>query len=416
MSSKEIFLGRQPILNRKQDLFAYELLFRSSATSNFANIDDIHAASLDVVLNALCDFGGVDVLGGQKGFLNIEAEFLLTDSIELLPKDRVVIELLETVEITPEVVERCKELKKNGFVFAIDDFTYELSLKQNYEPLFEIVDVIKIDVLEMSQSTLSDLVKSLKRWPAKLLAEKVEDNEQFQFCYDLGFQLFQGYYFSKPSILSRKRIDLSKVTLLALLEKVLGDSSTSEVEDTLKKNPELTYNLLRLVNSVGMDMSSKISTLRHAIVVLGREQLKRWVQLLLFTHGTTKPAKNPLMQMAAMRGKMMELLAKGDSSKSGDKEYEDLAFMVGILSLLDTLLGIPMEDVVEQISLQPSVKNALLHRDGDLGKLMKIIETLEVDDFASAESLVESASLKMDKVLAAQLDAITWTNKLVESL
>lgn len=416
MSSKDIFLGRQPILNSRQNLVAYELLFRSSATLNVADIKDAPAAAADVILNALYDFGGMDVLGRQKGFINVETNVLMTDTIELLPKERIVIEILESVQITDDVVKRCLDLKKMGFVLAVDDFSCHQRLKNDYDALFEFIDVIKIDILEMTRAELSDLVQSLKRWPAALLAEKVEDHEQYSFCSNLGFQLFQGFYFAKPSILSRKRIDVSKITLLELLDKVLGDSSTKEIEASFKQSPELVYNLLRLVNSVGMEMRSKIETLQHAIVVLGREQLKRWVQLLLFSHGSVVPSQNPLMQMAATRGKMMELLVKTVHSEGKNREDEDLAFMVGILSLLDTLLGISMEDIVGQITLKLDVKAALLTREGMMGQMLLMIENIEEGNFSSVEELLQQSSLTMDQLLDAQLKAITWTNKLIESM
>lgn len=414
MEYKQIFLGRQPILDQRQRMVAFELLFRS-AQGPSANVTNDVQASVDVILNALCGFGFRDVLGRQKGFINVDAKLLLSESIELLPKDQIAIELLETIEITPAIIERCHKLKTLGFSIILDDFVY----KPVYEPLLEIVSIVKIDMLLTPAADLPELVTRLKR-PHKhltLLAEKVEDVEQFNRCMTLGFGLFQGYYFAKPVVLDRKRIDLSKMTLMKLLQQVLSDAETWEMEETFKQNPNLTYNLLRLVNSVAMGLREKVSSVHHAIVLIGRQQLKRWIQLLLFTQGTTDDiSSNPLLQMAAVRGKMMELLVQSSNSGSTQKVHQDQAFMTGILSLLDTLLNIPMAEVLEQICLGDDVSQALLAREGSLGRLLLLTEKLEQADFASAETLLEETNLELKHLTDAQVEAIKWTNNLSNSL
>jgi len=414
--SKEIFLGRQPILDDRQNLVAYELLFRSSASINMANMQGIHKASEDVIINALCDFGDQDVLGKHKGFINVEPGFLMTDTIELLPKDRVVIEILETTRVDKEIIDRCRELKKIGFSLALDDFTPELRSRQNYDPLLEIVDIVKIDIMDTPSPELSDFVRYAFQFVDTLLAEKVESQEQFKRCQDLGFTLFQGYYFAKPVILSRRRIDVSNMTLMKLLEQVLSDAEPKDIENTFKQSPQLAYNMLRLVNSVGMEMHSEIRTLRHAIVVLGREQLKRWVELLLFTHGSAAPSQNPLLHMAATRGRLMELLRKAPSFKDNDNDSAGLSFMIGILSLLDTLLNMPMSEIVEQLNLNSEMNEALLHRRGIFGDLLTLVEGLEQEDFSTIEELSVRLSLPPSHIFDSQLEAIKWTNRLTGSL
>lgn len=413
MEYKQIFLGRQPILDQRQRMVAFELLFRSTQGPS-ANVTDDVKASVDVILNALCGFGFRDVLGRQKGFINVDAKLLLSDSIELLPKDQVAIELLETIEITPAIIDRCRQLKTMGFSLILDDFVFQPA----YEPLLEIVSIVKIDMLQTPAAGLPELVKKIKR-PYKqitLLAEKVEDVEQFNRCMTLGFGLFQGYYFAKPVVLNRKRIDMSKMTLIKLLQQVLSDAETRELEETFKQNPNLTYNLLRLVNSVAMGLKEKVSSVHHAIVLIGRQQLKRWIQLLLFTQGTTDDiSSNPLLQMAAVRGKMMELLVQSHNGRA-QKDNSDQAFMTGILSLLDTLLNIPMAEVLEQICLGDDVSQALLAREGSLGKLLLLTEKLEQADFASAETLLKETNLELKHLMDAQVEAIKWTNNLSNSL
>jgi len=412
MDSKDIFLGRQPILNAKGVLVAYELLFRSSATMNAAIIDDVQSAAVDVMINALCDFGLQDVLGKQKGFINVNTEVLMTDTIELLPRKQVVIELLESIKISSDIVDRCADLKKMGFSLALDDFVYDRS----YEPLFEVVDIVKIDALDTSQTELHRLVKHFKGMPLTLLAEKVEDMDQFKLYEKLGFKLFQGYYFARPVILNRKRIDVSKFSLLSLLEQVMGDAGAKELENTFKQSPELVYNLLRLVNSVAMGMRHKISSLKHAIAILGREQLKKWVQLLLFSHGSASPSKNPLLHMAIMRGRLMELLANLSPVTKNATDVEGMAFMTGVLSLLDTLLNMPMKEIIDQINLEKDVSEALLNFNGPLGTLLRLIIKLEKAEVEEVKMIADELSLQMNQLSDVQMEAISWTNKIIGAL
>ncbi len=407
-SQEKFFLGRQPILDREQKIVGYELLFRS-ADSMSADISDYLQAGSSVIINALSAFGFREVLGKHKGFFNVTGELLMSDTLELLPREQIVIELLETIEITNAVVERCLELKKKGFSLALDDNLYD----PVYEPLYGIVDIVKIDILQMPRPALTKMVQLLKKRPVTLLAEKVEDTGQFRGCLDLGFQLFQGYYFARPSVLKKKRVDVSDTTLLRLLQLVLQNAKIEQIEETFKHNPGLTYNLLRLVNSVAVGMREKIKTLRHALTVLGLQQLKRWVQLALFAHGTQRGGP-PLLEAVAIRGRVMELLAQNRFPQDGDGDYPDRAFMTGVLSLTDVLFDTPMEQIVYQLNPAEDVRRALLAREGEMGQLLLLVESLESADFREAAKLLRKSAWNMDMLLHAQLQAIEWTNRLDE--
>ena len=408
-SFHDIFLGRQPILDRNQHIVAYELLFRSSSQGNSANVTNDLLATAQVITHAFSELGIASVLGDKKGFINISADLLLSDMIELLPQDKVVIELLETIQVDDQIISRCKELKAMGFSLALDDFSGD----SQFEPLFDIVEVVKFDLPQMGQEGLEVNIKYLKNWPVKLLAEKVEDIDQAIQCKGLGFDLFQGYYFARPVILSGRRADSSKLRLLKLLELILGDAETQEVEQAFKHDPSLSYNLLRLVNSVAVGTRYKISSFKQAIVVLGRQQLQRWLQLLLFVN-QGGDMQNPLLELAATRGKLMELLAMAQSKQ--DKSHHDRAFMTGIMSLLDTLLGMPMEEVVKQVSLASDIENALLKHEGKLGNLLLLVEKLEQNDFDAAEGLLADMQLNQGNLMQAQIEAMNWAHMLKETV
>lgn len=408
-SLHDIFLGRQPILDRDQNIVAYELLFRSTGQSTGANITDDLTASAHVITHAFSELGIASVLGDKKGFINISADLLLSDMIELLPQDKVVIELLETIQVDGQIISRCQELKAMGFSLALDDFSGD----PQFEPLLDIVEVVKFDLPQMGQEALEKQVAHIKRWPVKLLAEKVEDIDQAIQCKGLGFDLFQGYYFARPVVLSGRRADSSKLALMRLLGLVLNDAGTPEIEQVFKHDPSLSYNLLRLVNSVAMGMRSKISSLKQAIVVLGRQQLQRWLQLLLFVN-QGGDMQSPLLELAATRGKLMELLAIAQSPQ--DKDFHDRAFMTGIMSLLDTLLGMPLEEVVSQINLASNVEKALLKHEGKLGNLLLLVEKMERNDFNAAEGLLADMQLSLDNLMQAQIEAMNWAHMLKESM
>ncbi len=406
-NNQDFFLGRQPILDREQSIVAYELLFRSSGGSNAATIADDLSATASVILQAFTGLGIDTVLSSHRGFINVSADLLMSEMVELLPRDRVVLELLETIAITPEVVERCRELKSKGFHLALDDFLFD----DVYLPLFDIVDIIKIDLLALKPGQLEVYVNRLRHWPVQLLAEKIDTPEQARHCMELGFELFQGYYFAKPAILSGRRADPAHLALLKLLGLVLSDAETSELEQIFKRDPGLTYNLLKLVNSVAMGMRQKITSLNHAIVVLGRHQLQRWLQLLLFAHHGAGNLNDPLLQLAATRGRLMELLAARVAP--GNRQMEEQAFMAGIMSLIDTLLAMPKEEIVEQLNLPDAVRDAILQRQGVLGEMLRLGEVMEQDDYGAAiEILARLPGLGLAAASRAQIEALAWAASL----
>ncbi|RQW85256.1 MAG: EAL domain-containing protein [Geobacter sp.] len=408
-ANKKVFLGRQPILDRKQSIVGYELLFRSADTlhaniGNFTNVDSF------VISNVLSNFGIHEVLGKHKGFINVTGDLLMSDLLEILPREKTVIEILETVELSDALLERCCELKERGFTLALDDNCYHT----DYEPLYEIVDIVKIDVLQTTGDDLKEMVATLSNRGLALLAEKVETIEQYQLCYDLGFDLFQGYYFARPSVLNKRKVDVSGIALLKLLELICRDAEIAEIEEAFKHNPNLTYNLLRLVNSVVIGMKEKIRTLRHALVVLGMQQLKRWIQLALFASDKTSAVGNPLLETAATRGRLMENLVRKWQPELQGHDYSDSAFMTGVLSLIDVLFGVPMEEILNQLNLDEEVRLAILERQGALGSLLLLTEKLESMDFGEVTLLLNQYACSQEALVTAQLEAIDWTNCLEE--
>lgn len=404
MSQRNYLIGRQPILNRKEELVAYELLFRSAAGTQTADVTNASHATASVIINTLTSFGIEDILGKCKGFINLELELLMDDSLLILPKEQVVIELLETLEVTPELVERCRFLKENGFSVALDDHEYS----PVFHELYGIVDIVKMDLMMTPLDQLAEMVAQFKRYPLQLLAEKVETKEEFNCCLDLGFDLFQGYYFAKPSVMEKKNMDDSGATLLKLMRMLSDDAEQSEIEKTFRGDPGLTYKLLLLVNSVGVGIRNKINTVRHAISILGRQQIKRWVQLALFAGNDERALENPLLDMAAVRAGFMENIAGSHPGLKGYGDSAEKAFMTGILSVLEKVYAISMDEVISKLNLSDDVRDALVLRQGALGELLRLSELLEALDFEELGAYLDEIGVSINDVLVSQTKSYAW--------
>jgi EAL and modified HD-GYP domain-containing signal transduction protein len=409
VASEEIFIGRQPILDREHQLFAYELLFRSGAQKNEAHIQDNLGATASVINHAFAELGAEAALGPYKGFINCDATLLLSDVVEILPTDKIVLEVLETVEPTAEIVERLKELKARGFTLALDDF---VNYEDKWQPLLDLIEIIKVDLMPLDRNQLAAVTQQLKRWPLTMLAEKVDSREQADYCLQLGYRLFQGYYFAKPAIIAGKKLGHSQLALVRLLGLVIEDAETNALEGVFKHEPGLTVNLMRLTNSVATGVRTRVTSLRHAITVLGRRQLQRWLQLLLYTSPTGKDnVASPLLQLAATRGRFLELLA--GKLKPGVREFEDHAFMTGIMSLMPTLMSVPLEEILKGIQLGAEVQEALVHGTGQLGTMLVLCEALENGNGALCHDLVEALPGADHRMVNACLtQALAWAGNI----
>lgn len=411
---KDVFLGRQPILDRKQQLFAYELLFRSSSaeTGNFASFIDGNQATATVIINAFTEFSVANALGPYQGFIKVDQGLLFSDLIHALPPHTVVLEIIDTVAQTPEMIERCEQLRQAGYVLAIRMRPESLDTEK---PLLQIAEVLKIDISRVEPERLKQLAPALKPLKKTLLAEKVESDAQMRLCHELGFDLFQGYYFARPTVIQGKRLQSSEVALLRLLGLISQDADTAEIEKVFKQEPVLTLNLLRLTNSAAAGMPTKITSLRHAITLLGRRQLLRWLQLLLYSGAASAAgAVNPLLQLAATRGRLMELLVdRTPDVKGGGRDLIDQAFMVGILSLMPTLIGSSMNEILAQLPLARPVLDALGERHGVLGDLLNLIESLENEDSEKAAAVLTGLpDIDATYANSCLTRALAWANNL----
>lgn len=402
----EFFLGRQPIVGREGELVAYELLFRSSQHDRAMVVDDVYATAT-VIKHAFSDLGIEAALGTKRGFINFDEHLLMSDIVEALPRDQVVLEVLEHVELTLEVVERCRALREAGYLLALDDVVH---ISGNWRTALPHVNFVKIDISEMTEPEIAALVGELRGHDVKLLAEKVETAEQYRFCRNLGFDLFQGYFLARPTILSGRSVHPSTLLLFKVIRLIAVDAEMAELEDAMRQAPDLMLRVLRMANASTMRQANKIYSLRNAIVVLGRLRISRIVQIMLFAqHRDRDPNSDPLVQMAAVRGRLMEEIA----TSLGLAQVRDRAFMVGILSVADALFSQPMIEILAILNLESPLQEALLHRRGTLGTLLTLVEAIETENTAIFTATARQLGLtNMDAFNRWHVAALTWAASL----
>lgn len=401
--SSNAYIARQPIVDAKHQLFAYELLFRHSEHAQSARVDTDVDAGITVIANTLVNMGTEWLLKGKLAFINMEASMLMSSFSTLLPPEKVVIEILKTVQATPEVLERLAELKALGYRFALDDF----QCSPETEPLLPLASYVKLDVLAHTPAELSNMVALIRRHPVELVAEKVETPEQFRHCQMLGFDFFQGYYFAHPENLAAKIINPVYGTVVQLLERVRNGADAKELETLFKKDVALTFKLLRYINSAGFGLSCEVQSIRHAVSIIGMQPLYRWLTLLLVTAGGA-PTMPTLARTAITRGRLCELIGKACLPK-GD---QDNLFIVGVFSLLPAFLEMPMEQVLERIVIPENLVDALADRSGIYGPFLALTEAVESGNSEQLENLASSLMVTPDQVSQAHLQALAWVEQL----
>lgn len=408
MPSDEFFLARQPILGRDQHLVAFELLFRAAGEHEDARLTDGAAATAAVISHA-SQLGLEQVVGEQLAFVNVDEVVLMSDFVRFLPPRKVILEILETVKPTEQLLARVAELKELGFKFALDDV---VDHTDEVDKLLSLVDVVKIDLKGVHGKALHLLATSLRAANKKLLAEKVETVEEFQHCLELGFEYFQGYYFARPVILSGRKIAPSEMVILRLLELLNADADAAAIESAVKRDALTSLNLLRLVNSRAASSGRRIESVAEAVNKLGRHQLRRWLQILLYTTpGSPVELNSPLLQLATTRGKLLELMSL--QVHRDNVVCAERAFTVGIMSLADALFSMPMADILENVELADDVRAALLHREGTFGAMLDVVERLEkADTGRQFTAALRRLGLTSKQVREIELEAFDWVREL----
>lgn len=398
-------IARQAILDADRAVFGYELFDRSIAPNT-------HTAASDAALlfNVLSHADTEVLLGRKTIFINCTHQSLAGGHLELIPPDRVVLEIPPLPAPTAEDIEThlqaLTDIRQKGFRLA---FNYTV-LTKAYASWLPLASFIKIDLSQLNAGAVGSIAKLVQATTnAQLIAEKVETGEQYALVAGLGIKLFQGYWFARPVMVSGPSVRPSQAVIIQLINLVRLQADTIEIEEVLKKDPTLSFNLLRFINSAGFGLNSTITSFRHAVMILGLKKLFRWAALLLATSriNNVSPAVGTL---AVVRGRLMELLA----ADVLPPDECDNAFVVGLFSLLDTMLGIPLQQALDSISLPDSVVDALLHDSGPLAPFLTLAKACENADDTVFAKTAESLKLTNQQVNWAHLQALSWAETLTD--
>jgi EAL and modified HD-GYP domain-containing signal transduction protein len=403
---RDLFVARQPIFDSRNDIAAYELLYRASADAMSAGgpvPEDRMAGS--VIVDALLAIGLSKITEGHPAFVNVSEAILLQGFGPVLDPGTVVVELLESVGPTPDVLAACRDLRARGFRIALDDHTH----LSGPGPLLGLADIVKVDVLACGDH-LEEVVARLRPAGVRLLAEKVEDAAMHQRCQRMGFELFQGFHFLRPETVRGRDLDGTTAAILRLLS-MLGDATVTEraVEEAFRADPALSYKLLRIVNSAAVG-GRDVESLGHAMRLVGRDPLQRWLALLLLASGRGGGhARLELVKSALLRGRMCELLG-GLSHPATRPEVPQggTLFMVGLLSHLDVLLGLEMGSVLDDINVSREVREALGSRQGGAGLLLDAVVSFGDGEWDRARGRLAEVGLPIEALGAAYLDSLAW--------
>ncbi len=370
----DAFVARQPIFTRDLSVYGYELLFRSSLENVYSS-QDPDQASAKVLVDSCSVFGLELITDRKRAFINATRDTLLGEYLHLLPAEMTVVEILETVEPDRAVVAACKAIKQAGYLLALDDFVY----RKDYKALLDLADIIKVDVLTMSEEEQRTLIEQRSHTSVRFLAEKVETQAMFEATAKMGYSLFQGYFFSKPAVLTRKDIPANKVSYLRILNEVnRPELDFEQIERIIRQDLSLAYKFLRYINSAYFAWRSEVKSIRRALILLGENQTKKWIYLAaLACMSDDKPEE--LMVQAIVRAKFCESMAakvRGLNNRS-----EDL-FLMGLFSLLDAMLDRPLPELMDELPIAEDIKQALTLGQNPLRDVFDYVLAYERGDWA----------------------------------
>jgi len=402
-TSQHSIIGRQPIVNSQQEIIGYEFFFRNDQNGANAPFEEDIQTCAKILSTTMDEMHENWLLGQQLAFINVDRVMLSSVFLELMPAEKTVLEVVNSVEVTAEIIERCRELKTNKFKIALDNPQHHTQL----EALIPYADYIKLDMRDVDIALATQWLKKYQATGCQLIAEKVEQNAQFTALLEAGYQQFQGYFYARPESLNSKVINPSFDGVLHLLNLVSQDAENKTIENGFKRDTTLSYKLLRYINSVGFGLSCEVQSIGHALTILGRNQLYRWLTLLMVTAGnnSSSPA---LMKTSITRGRLTELLGE----PFFEKRDRDNLFVVGVFSLLDIMLKVPMETVLEKLQLPEAIVDALVRREGIFGPFLKLTEACEDANNEEILQLAAMLQLNPDKVNQCHMDALAWTEAL----
>jgi len=406
MKFDNFLVGRQPIFATDESVFAYEFLFRKAGTDERAEFYDSVTATSRVLINIFQNFGIKSLTSDRKAFINIDDIIIMHDVLDVLPKENLVLEIVETTDVTPEVIRRVESYYRDGYTFALDDFVLNAEYFKMFMPLFPFVEYLKVDMKENCLAKMEKVEKIFHGRHMMLLAEKVETREDFEFSRDAGFELFQGFFFEKPAVIEKKNIEPSKACILSILSKLSKQAEIEEIEREFRIQPELTLKLLKLINTCSFCLRNEITSIRHALNLIGREAMRKWLTIMLYAGRKGDDSKSTILETAMLKAHVLELLAM----KVYGEKYRGLAdaFFIGLLSHLDVILGVTKEELLQTICVGEKISNALLYKENELGVLLGLLEATDDINKTVNQSVLKELKLTEQDISEIKFNGLNW--------
>ena len=397
----DTFVARQPIFDRNQKVYGYELLFRSGLENIFLHHNPNQASS-KVIVDSFFLFGISRLTGRKRAFINVTEDILLEGYLHLFPKEFIVVEILENVNISSKIIRAAEKLKKDGYLIALDDFVYE----ESYKPLLRLADFVKVDFLSANGKRRQPMIKefSIINGP-QFLAEKIETPLSFREAKILGYEYFQGYFFKKPDVLKTKDIPGFKLHYLRMLQEIhRPELNFQEIEKIIKKDVSLSFKLLRYINSAYFGLPNQISSILQAIALLGEKEIRKWCSLIALAQiGMDKPEE--LMTESMLRAKFCESLA----ITMGLLSHKEDLFLMGMFSLLDAFLDRPMSSILEDLPLSPKIREALLGEENDLRKVLETFLSYQEGNWEKLSEYALTLNIEEEVISKVYWDSLKWT-------
>ncbi|ADM39124.1 cyclic di-GMP phosphodiesterase [Bacillus spizizenii ATCC 6633 = JCM 2499] len=406
-----VFVARQPIFNRKEQVVAYELLYRESE-ENIYSAKDGDQATTDLVINSFLNIGIEKLTEGKRCFVNFTESLMFSNLPTSFNPKQLVIEILEDIPITPALVSRCKELKKMGYMLALDDF-YAINPQNEglLEKLMSYIDILKIDFLKTTRMERRKILQTYACRGLIFLAEKVETRKEYKQAAQDGFQLFQGYFFSEPRIISGHDLSTHFYSYYELLNELSKEQpNIKRVTEYIERDLSLSYQILKFLNSSHSRLSQKIESIQQAIMLLGFNEIKRWIYILSFKDLSRKghSSKHEIIKISLMRAKLCELLAR-KTARPQPASY----MLIGMFSLIDTLLHREIEDIIQELPLKDEVGQALLGHQNDYYQMLELVKCIESNNWDTCTEL--GKELDKEEAYECYLEALEWCHNLMDA-
>ncbi len=398
----DVYVARQPIFDPKMKVTGYELLYRRSMNNFYEGIDDTQSTA-ELINNAFLAMEFSELTNGTRAFINFSEDMILKRIPLLLPKEAIVVEVLERVNISNELIDACKEIREQGYILALDDFVFD----ELYIPLIELAHIIKIEFPIVNYTKQRELIKKYKH-KIKFLAEKVETREEYQHAIDMGYNYFQGYFFSKPVVIKGKDIGSLNTNLLRIVEELNHEEPDYQrISAIIETDIDLSYKMLKVANSVFYEAKHEIKSIKMALVRFGLKQIKEWIYLMMLKDVQSVDNKE-LIKNCLTRAKIMELLSHEIGREKDSLEF----FISGMFSSIDVLLNRHMEEIVDELPLAEDVRKALLGENNEIRKVLDFVINCENSKWNKIDALETYSNVTQEKYMMIYLNSLKWVMKI----